>query len=587
MTVRTQRLFLCSLLALLLLPMAGAAASSCGQPATPIAAIQGQGNDSPMAGQTVTVEGVITRDARVPGGFGGFYLQQADHQTDNDPRTSEALFVYTRRTAGEPGMRVRVTGRVKEYHGLTELVSIKTLSVCGQEPVPEAVTVSLPWSAPAESLENMRVRFDQQLTVIDSYNLGRYGELTLAPTDQVKATEYLPPGSSAVEVARRNRDQRLLLDDGRRQTNPRPTPWPPGGLTPERTVRAGDRINGLIGTLDFRFGDWRLQPESPPRFEQANPRRSPPPRPAEPHIRIVTMNLANYFNGDGRGQGFPTPRGAKHQAGYQDQHQRLLAALKAPDPDILALTEVENDGYGPDSAVSDLAHALGPNWRLVETPGADGADEIRTTLLFRQDRVTAIGAPARLTRGLFQHRGRPPVSQTFRAREGGKAFRVVAVHLKSKSCRNASGADRDQNNGEGCYASRRSNAARAILDWLLTLSESPDLAGTLITGDLNAYAQETPLAVFRAGGFTSLVHDHHPCTPDACRHYTYRYKGEKGSLDYALASDSLRPRVLTAATWLLNADEPRALGYGGPVDTAHPLPWRSSDHNPVITDLRY
>lgn len=540
-----------------------------------------------MAGQTVTVEGIITRDARMPGGFGGFYLQQADYQTDNDPRTSEALFVYTRRSAGEPGMRVRVTGRVKEYHGLTELVSIKTLNVCGQEVLPEPIPVKLPWSVTAEALENMRVRFDQPLTVIDSYNLGRYGELTLAPTDQVNATEYLPPGPSAVEAARKNRDQRLLLDDGRRKTNPRPIPWPPGGLTPERTVRAGDQVSDLIGTLDFRFGDWRLQPESPPAFEQANPRQAPPPRPAEPHIRIMAMNLANYFNGDGQGQGFPTPRGAGHRSGYQEQHQRLLAALQAPDPDILALTEVENDGYGPDSAVTNLAHALGPDWRVVETPGSDGTDEIRTTMLFRQDRVEQTGPPTRLTSGAFQRQGRPPLSQTFLAREGGQRIRVVAVHLKSKSCRNASGADRDQNNGEGCYASRRSGSARAILDWLATLPAPPDLAGTLITGDLNAYARETPLAVFRAGGFSSMVHEHQPCTPGACRHYTYRYKGEKGSLDYALASSSLRPRVLTAATWLINADEPRALGYRGPVDSAQPMPWRSSDHNPVITDLRY
>ncbi|WP_324125024.1 ExeM/NucH family extracellular endonuclease [Marinobacter sp. F4218] len=587
MTVRPRRLFRYLILTLLLLPKAGVAASSCGQPASTIARIQGTGPQSPVVGETVTVEGIMTRDARIPGGFKGFYLQQADHQTDNDPRTSEALFVYTRRSEGEPGDRLRITGRVKEYHGLTQLVGIGAMTVCGREALPGPTIVRLPWSAPAETLENMRVRFEQPLTVIDSYNLGRYGELTLAPTDQVGATEYLPPGPSAVRTAERNRDQRVLLDDGRLQTNPRPVPWPPGGLSPERTVRAGDRVTGLIGILDFRFGTWRLQPEPPPVFEQVNPRQPPPSRPTEPHIRIMTMNLANYFNGDGRGQGYPTPRGAKTRTNYQDQHRRLLAALQAPNPDILALTEIENDGYGPDSAVANLARALGPNWRVVETPGADGSDEIRTVLLYRTDRVDVTGTPARLTSGPFQRRGRPPLSQAFQAREGGDAVRVVVVHLKSKSCRNATGADRDQNNGEGCYASRRTGSARAILDWLASLPAPPDLAGTLITGDLNAYARETPLDAFRAGGFTSMVHDHHPCTPEACPHYTYRYKGEKGSLDYALASSSLRPHILTAATWLLNADEPRALGYQGPLDIVQPLPWRTSDHNPVVTDVRY
>ncbi|MEP5462047.1 MAG: endonuclease, partial [Marinobacter alexandrii] len=100
------------------------------------------------------------------------------------------------------------------------------------------------------------------------------------------------------------------------------------------------------------------------------------------------------------------------------------------------------------------------------------------------------------------------------------------------------------------------------------------------------YAREAPLEVFRSAGFTSMVHQLQPCDARTCPQYTYRYKGARGSLDYALASGSLQPRILTAATWLLNADEPRALAYDGPLDVTSALPWRSSDHNPVITDIR-
>ncbi|MDX5329547.1 MAG: endonuclease, partial [Marinobacter sp.] len=69
--------------------------------------IQGSGSASPMVGQTVTVEGILTQDSRHKGGFGGFYLQQADSETDQDPATSEALFIYTRQAAGKPGQRLR------------------------------------------------------------------------------------------------------------------------------------------------------------------------------------------------------------------------------------------------------------------------------------------------------------------------------------------------------------------------------------------------------------------------------------------------------------------------------------------------
>ena len=573
-------------LALLSLPLAGAAAASCGDPATPIARIQGAGDHSPMAGQTVTVEAILSQDSRHQGGFQGFYLQQADHQTDSDPRTSEALFVYTRRSLGEIGDRLRITGTVKEFHGLTELVGIKAMTRCGREPVPAPIVLTLPWPQPPETLENMRVRFEQPLTVIDSHNLGRYGELTLARTDQVNATEYLEPGPSAQLATERQRLQRVVLDDGHRQQQPRPVPWPPGGLTADNTVRAGDRFGQLVGVLDFRFGDWRLQPQATPELLPANPRQPPPARPEQPHLRLVTLNLANYFNGDGDGQGFPTSRGASSQADYEHQHQRILAALRAPDPDILALTELENDGYGVASSVADLAEALGPSWRVVTTPGADGQDEIRTALLYRSDRVQTSGPAERLTSGLFRHRGRPPVTQVFHAKNGDTGVRITALHLKSKSCRGATGADQDQQDGQGCYNDRRVRAAEAIVHWLSELPAPDNLAGTLVTGDLNAYAREAPLKVFRSAGFTSMVHQLQPCDARTCPQYTYRYKGARGSLDYALASGSLQPRILTAATWLLNADEPRALAYDGPLDVTSTLPWRSSDHNPVITDIR-
>lgn len=572
---------------LALLPLPGvAAADSCGAPATAIADVQGAGAKSPLAGQTVTVEAVLTQDSRYPGGFEGFYLQQSDHQTDADPATSEALFVYTRQRSGQPGDRLRVTGQVKEYHGLTELVGLTSLVVCGREALPSAVTLTLPWNSPPESLENMRVRFRDPLTVISSDNLARYGELTLAPSDQTIATEFLAPGPAAVQTRQRQRQQRVLLDDGRRIQQPRPIPWPPGGLSAERTVRAGDRMDQLAGVLDFRFGHWRLQPDATPRLLTTNPRLPPPLRPDQPHLRVLALNLGNYFDGNGQGEGFPSARGARSHEAFLRQQQRLRATLLQPDPDILALSEVENDGYGVNSSVATLTNTLGPAWRVVATPGQDGQDAIRSVLLYRTDRVTPVGGAERLTDGVFRHRGRPPISQVFRGQQSDQTVRIATVHLKSKSCRGASGADRDQNDGQGCYAQRRQQAAETVVDWLNQLPPTPGLTGTLLTGDLNAYARETPLAVFYRAGFTSMVHRLHPCNNTACPSYTYRYQGTKGSLDYALASKTLKPHILTATTWLLNSDEPRALAYDGPIGEAHALPWRSSDHNPVITDIR-
>ncbi len=586
MTSHTARLTALLTTLMLWLP-AEAAANSCGTPATAISQVQGRQAQSPLAGQQISVEGIITLDSRQQGGFRGFYLQQADAETDDDPTTSEALFIYTNRTTGQVGHRVRVRGRVKEFHGLTELTNIQLLEDCGQATLPAPITVRLPWpgNRAPEHLENMRVAVAESLTVLDNYNLARYGELTLASAPQSIPTDTLPPGPEAVQLQERQQLHRLLLDDNHGIRHPEPPPWPTPALTANNTVRAGDTVSQLDGVLDYRFGAWRLQPLSAPRFHTGNPRPEPPEQATETTLRVVTLNLENYFNGDGHGGGFPTSRGAETPEQFAQQSRRLAATLTAPDPDIVAVAELENDGHGEDSAIATLARTLGPDWRPVVSGNASGNDAIQTGLLYRADRVEPLGRADRLSSGPYHRLGRRPLAQIFRPLGQTASVRIIVPHLKSKACHGASGPERDQGGGQGCYNHRRTGAARALTRWVDDLPDTRGLVGTLITGDLNSYAQEEPLTILRDAGYTSMVHRLHPCGPTGCAHATYRYKGRHGSLDYALASKTLAPRVTGAWSWPANADEPRALGYQGSVHVPEAAPWRSSDHNPVITDL--
>lgn len=571
----------------LLLWLPATADGDCGAEAVSISRIQGTGDDSPFAGQTVTVEGVITLDVRHQGGFQGFYLQHADGEADHNPTTSEALFIYTNRPDGQRGDRMRVSGRVKEFHGLTELTDISSITHCGDGRLPPPVPVTLPWQdgKPPEHLENMRIVVTGNLTVVDHYNLARYGELTLAAGPQTMATELHEPGPEAQALHHTQERNRLLLDDGQGIRNPQPILWPGPSLSAGNTVRAGDQVNGLSGILDFRFGAWRLQPTSTPSFRSANPRPQAPKRPHSAKLRVVTLNLGNFFNGDGDGEGFPAARGAQSAVQFEQQKARLVAALTAPDPDVLAVTELENDGYGDDSAIAELAKALGEHWRYVETEGDTGNDAIRTDLLYRSDRVVTAGPASRLTAAPFNRRGRPPVAQVFRPIDTAQSLRVIVSHLKSKACRGARGTNRNQDDGQGCYNQSRESATRAIIRWADGLPQPDGLSGTLITGDMNAYAQETPLQLMAAAGYTNAVRHFHECTDTDCRHTSYRFHGRSGTLDYSLVSKGLLPQVTNAQTWSINADEPRAMGYKGPVSVPHGQPWRSSDHDPVITDL--
>jgi predicted extracellular nuclease len=72
--------------------------------------IQGPGVTSPYAGQLVATTGTTGIK------FNGFFFQTPDAEADNDPDTSEGIFVFTSSApAVLVGDNVRVTGTVQEY----------------------------------------------------------------------------------------------------------------------------------------------------------------------------------------------------------------------------------------------------------------------------------------------------------------------------------------------------------------------------------------------------------------------------------------------------------------------------------------
>lgn len=554
------------------------AVAQCGAGYTPVARVQGDWEASPLAGQTVIVEGVMTLDSRSKKGLSGFYLQSADGDADDSPQTSEGLFVHTSRTGGKVGHRVRVKGQVKEYYGLTEVTRLSSLSDCGNATLPAPVILSfpLPSARQLESLEAMRVAFSSPLTVADVHDLGRFGAVSLAgaeqwQSDRPKATA---PADGAVS--------RILLDDASNRQNPDGVNWLGGQLNGSRLVRAGSQLKSVSGVLDFRYKAWRIQADRPPAVLDSNPRPGPPDAPAKSSLRVASFNVLNFFNGDGKGGGFPTARGADTPDELKRQRAKLVSALKQLKADVVGLMELENDGSGPDSAIAELAQALGDNWSYVRTGNRAGRDAIRVGIVFRADRVEPMGEAVVLGKGPFARFSRPPVVQRFRSMHRDFSFRVMVNHFKSRSCRNAKGANSDQHDGEGCYAPARRDSARVLVDWL---AASPG-EGTLLLGDLNSYAGESPLKILAEAGYRQ------PAVKNEQRQYTYRYFGFKGTLDYVLADATLASRVVGNGVWHINADEPPVLDYNlehHPKGRAERLyevsPWRSSDHDPVYVDI--
>jgi len=559
---------------------AGAPAPARADGIVAIGAVQGDGEASPLLDRSVTVEGVVT--GSFGRGLGGWFVQDAG---DGDEATSDAIFVVADGPSElRRGDRVRVRGRVVEHgeraRGTLTALQADTIDVVGRgEMAPVAIA-----GAPGnwERFEGMLVRIDAPLTVSGQHDLARRGVLHASFEGRLfTPTELAPPGPEAERIAADNARRRLLLDDAQSRENPGEVWYLDGQPAP----RTGSVVTAAEGIVDQRWGEFRLQLTAPLRI-------APAPRPAAPtvpgSIRLASFNLENLFNGDGRGGGFPTPRGARTPAELEAQLGRLVATIRALGPDVAALMELENDGYSPDSALAQLVAALnagGGDWAFVDAGRGPGTDAIRVGLVYRTSRLRPRGRPAVLEGGPFGSRSRVPLAQAFAPVAGKGAddgvFVVVANHFKSKGCSGAEGADRDQGDGQACWNALRVDSARRLLDWV---SGDPTGSGSdlvAIVGDFNAYAQEDPIRLFLERGWKDALSAANVVEP-----YSFVFDGQAGRLDHALLSPTLAARLAGAAEWHSNADEPGNSGdrEANGRDRAA-SPWRSSDHDPLLLGL--
>ncbi|SDR12549.1 ExeM/NucH family extracellular endonuclease [Pseudoxanthomonas sp. CF125] len=534
---------------------------------------QGRDNRSPLEGQQVIVQGTIT--GNFVDGMGGFFLQDGG---DGDPFTSDGLFVLppkASKTKLRAGDTVRVTGRVFEDAGDGKSFgTLTTVRAERIEPVklPKAVPV-IPtvFTAPPdrwEVLEGMLVMIDAPLSLNGTDT--RYAETTASFDERLwTPTEIAAPGSVRFhEIERSNARQRIVLDDASSRRDPK-TVW----YLPEGVPRSGSTASGARGIVDQRQGSYRLQLTAPLEAK-------PAARPAAPkvagNLRVAVFNMENLFNGDGSGGGFPTLRGAKAPAQLKAQTDKLVLTLKALNPDIAALMELENDGYGPQSSLAQFVDALnegGGDWRFIDAQKGPGGDEIRVGLIYRKSRVSPVGKPAVLEEGPFGARSRAPLAQAFRRSKGSQTFLVVANHFKSKGCTEATGPDTDQRDGQACWNALRLDSAQRLDAWLKT-NPGQRTDKKLVVGDFNAYAMEDPMRLLRERGWKDAF-----AVAKVQQPYSYLYGGMLGRLDHALLSPALAKRLRGAAEWHSNADEPEAEGYAGSDIEG---PWRSSDHDPMV-----
>jgi len=431
-------------------------------------------------------------------------------------------------------------------------------------------------TAPADwrALDGQHVRIAAPLTLAGTDGLERFGQLTVAFDGRLwQPTEVAAPGTAGIEqVMADNQHRRLVLDDGSDARDPGSVPY----LAGNPVLRTGMQLRNVEGIV-------RVDAQGRPSLQVEGTLTLPElQRPAVPKVagalHIAAFNLENFFNGDGQGGGFPTLRGARTLDEHKAQVAKLVATINALDAHLAALMELENDGYGPQSAIAELLAALNATlepaqqWAMVDAGEGPGTNPIRVGIIYRKGLFKPLGAPLTKLDGPFAEHSRAPLAQAFQG--NGAPFMVVANHFKSKGCRDAAGADADRNDGQGCWNATRVESARQLNQWVDAEAARLKVKDIVLLGDFNAYAKEDPIRTLHDLGWQDafkVAKVDHP--------YSYVYNGYTGRLDHALLSPGMAKRLRGAAEWHSNADEQDASGYQG---RNVPGPWRSSDHDPLL-----
>lgn len=556
-------------------------------PTVKIHNIQGPGATAILTGAQ-TIEGIVIGDFQNEGGntrLGGFFVQEEDADIDADLSTSEGIFVYQ-----GPGISgfdvaegdlVSVTGNVSEFNGLTEITATSIIVLSNGNSMPTASTLTFPLSTTQrETVEGMLITIPAPMTITDNYDTYYHGEMVIASNGkQLNFTEINTPSAAGYSAYVADQATKsIILDDDKNGNNNLPVyHLAANGAS---NLRAGSNVENLIGIMDYGFSIYRIRPIAPVVFDNTNP------RPAAPmltgNLTVATFNLLNFFNGDGMGGGFPTARGASTQALFNVQKTKIITALSQLNADIVGLEEVENDGYGSNSAIQELVNALnsvmGSGTYSFINPGTNlGTDLISVGIIYKSSKVTPIGAADYLTTPTTVFtKSRVPLAQTFTANNSCEKFTVIVNHFKSKgSPPSASDVDNfDAGDGQGHWNGIRVQTAQAVIDWvnneLKATSGSDDF---IILGDINAYKKEAPIQTFEAAGYTNLITG-----------TSYSFDGFFGSLDHMLSTPSLTTKFVDGGKWQINSDEvAQIFQYDGLFPATGP--YAASDHNPTIASF--
>jgi len=549
-----------------------------------ISQIQGAGHTSPVAGQAVVTQGIVTAvDTN------GFYLQGL---SDGDDRTSDAIFVFT---GGAPqdvfvGDGLEVQGTVTEFRAgtggltVTEITAPVITLISTENALPDATLIGQGGRVPPtqvidddrlasfdpandgidfwESLEGMRVTLDapqvvsntSRTTIGTGANAQTFVETDVVVSGGAGATGINARGGITISQGDFNPEKIQIQAD----------PALFAGFDPNYTV--GDRLTSVTGIVNYSAATYEvLVTDAVSVTRDATLEREITTlRGDADHLSLATYNVENL-----------DPTDTKFDRLGRD------IAINLGGPDVLAVQEIQ-DANGAaaggtlsgqltaDRLIAAIRTAGGGNYAYVEiapsaanTTGGEPNGNIRNGFLYNVDRVSYVqGSALLIDDGASYTNTRKPLVAQFDF--NGERLTAINVHLTSRG-----GSDplfgANQPPADAGDAARTAQAL-GVKNYVAGLPEGTNVA---ILGDWNGFAWENAQTQLtdrsRGGVFTDLA----TLLPTQER-YSYEFDGNAQQLDHILVTSRLAQGAQYDAVHI-NSE------FAGD---------RPTDHDPQLTLLR-
>ena len=341
-----------------------------------------------------------------------------------------------------------------------------------------------------------------------------------------------------------------------------------------------------MGTVDYTFGNYKLQPASFDVRTHKLPNvpastRSGPPG----DVVITTFNVENLFDLiDNPDKDDIFTGGAESPEELEIQLTKLALAIEVELelPEILVVQEVENTAILQE--LGDRVNAAnGTNYVATSFETSDGRG-IEAGFLWDDDRVDLLdafqlsGPDVEAAFGPSSPSpGREPIAGIFDV--NGHEVTIVGNHFKSK------GGD-DPLFGVNWPPFRvteiqRKAQAQVVRDYVNTVFAADPDAMVMVTGDLNDFqfgepgeGDDHPVAILEGGAGEVPLTNLLDLEKDA-ETYTFIFDGNSQVLDHMLVSPALLDAFVATDILHFNAGFPASLGD----DPGTPL--RAADHDPL------